>query len=212
VIEKFGIAPEQIVDYLALMGDKVDNIPGVDKCGPKTAVKWLQEYGTLQNVMSNAEKISGKIGENLRAACEFLPLSQLLATIKTDVELPMNWQDLQASEPDRAALLALFTELEFKSWIAEINNGGDVIAAVTDCNTNHRKNHRALRHHHRNFTTASVDSAPANCAVFCTRHRNRLARLHAGQYCRPVICRRSGTSGVCARGARLSRRTRTTLA
>ncbi|MBK8676592.1 MAG: DNA polymerase I [Cellvibrionales bacterium] len=131
VIEKFGIAPEQIVDYLALMGDKVDNIPGVDKCGPKTAVKWLLEYGTLQNVMSNAEKISGKIGENLRAACEFLPLSQLLATIKTDVELPINWQDLQANEPDRAALLALFTELEFKSWITEINNGGHVIAAVT---------------------------------------------------------------------------------
>jgi DNA polymerase-1 len=160
VIEKFGIAPEQIVDYLALMGDKVDNIPGVDKCGPKTAVKWLQEYGTLQNVMSNAEKISGKIGENLRAACEFLPLSQLLATIKTDVDLPMNWHDLQASEPDRAALLALFTELEFKSWIAEINNGGDVIAAVTVTNphrcrnrtTTIRKNHQkkyALRHHHR---------------------------------------------------------------
>jgi DNA polymerase-1 len=71
VIEKFGIAPEQIVDYLALMGDKVDNIPGVDKCGPKTAVKWLQEYGTLENVMANADRIGGKIGENLRAALLF---------------------------------------------------------------------------------------------------------------------------------------------
>ncbi|MEZ5539062.1 MAG: DNA polymerase I [Pseudomonadales bacterium] len=131
VIEKFGIAPEQIVDYLALMGDKVDNIPGVEKCGPKTAVKWLQEFGTLDNVMANADKVSGKIGENLRAALSFLPLSQQLATIKTDVEMPINWRDLQAGEPDRAALLEWFTELEFKSWIAEVNNGGDVIAAAT---------------------------------------------------------------------------------
>ncbi|MEZ5494737.1 MAG: 5'-3' exonuclease H3TH domain-containing protein [Pseudomonadales bacterium] len=107
--------PEQIVDYLALMGDKVDNIPGVDKCGPKTAVKWLQEYGSLASVMDNAEKIGGKIGENLRAALSFLPLSQQLATIKTDVEMPINWRDLQAGEMDRAALLEWFTELEIQS-------------------------------------------------------------------------------------------------
>ena len=132
VIEKFGIAPEQIVDYLALMGDKVDNIPGVDKCGPKTAVKWLQEYNTLENVIANADKISGKIGENLRAAIHFLPLSQQLATIKIDVDLPHNWHDLKPTEPDRATLLALFTELEFKSWIHEVTNGGDVIAPVTE--------------------------------------------------------------------------------
>jgi DNA polymerase-1 len=132
VIEKFGIAPEQIVDYLALMGDKVDNIPGVDKCGPKTAVKWLQEYNTLENVIANADKISGKIGENLRAAIHFLPLSQQLATIKLDVDLPHNWHDLKPTEPDRATLLALFTELEFKSWIHEVTNGGDVIAPVTE--------------------------------------------------------------------------------
>lgn len=132
VIEKFGIAPEQIVDYLALMGDKVDNIPGVDKCGPKTAVKWLQEYGTLDNVIANAEKIGGKIGENLRTAISFLPLSQQLATIKTDLDLPQNWHDLQPTEPARDTLLTLFTEMEFRGWINEINNGGDVIAAVKE--------------------------------------------------------------------------------
>lgn len=131
VIEKFGIAPEQIVDYLALMGDKVDNIPGVDKCGPKTAVKWLQEYQTLENVIANAEKIGGKIGENLRAAIDFLPLSQQLATIKTDVDLPKNWHDLKPHEPDRVLLEQLFRELEFRSWHAELARGGDVIAAVT---------------------------------------------------------------------------------
>lgn len=130
VIEKFGIAPEQIVDYLALMGDKVDNIPGVDKCGPKTAVKWLLEFQTLENVMAHAESISGKIGENLRAALTFLPLSKQLATIKTDLDLPQNWHDLKPTAPERELLLALFTEMEFKSWINEINNGGDVIAAV----------------------------------------------------------------------------------
>lgn len=132
VIEKFGIAPEQIVDYLALMGDKVDNIPGVDKCGPKTAVKWLQEYGTLDNVLANADKIGGKIGENLRAAVGFLPLSRTLATIKIDVDLPLNWHDLTPNEPDRDALLTLFTEMEFRGWIHEVNSGGDVIAAATE--------------------------------------------------------------------------------
>ncbi len=132
VIEKFGIAPEQIVDYLALMGDKVDNIPGVDKCGPKTAVKWLQEYGSLDKVIANADKIGGKIGENLRAAISFLPLSRQLATIRTDVDLPQNWHDLKPNEPDRESLLALFTELEFKSWIHEVGNGGDVVAAVRE--------------------------------------------------------------------------------
>jgi DNA polymerase-1 len=131
VIEKFGIAPEQIVDYLALMGDTVDNIPGVDKCGPKTAVKWLQEYGSLENVIANAEKISGKIGENLRAAITFLPLSQQLATIKTDVALPHNWQDLKPNEPDRDTLLHWFTELEFKSWREELERGGHVMNTVT---------------------------------------------------------------------------------
>ncbi len=130
VIEKFGIAPEQIVDYLALMGDKVDNIPGVDKCGPKTAVKWLQEYGTLDNVIANADRIGGKIGENLRTAITFLPLSRQLATIKVDLDLPQNWHDLKPDEPDRETLLALFTEMEFRSWINEISHGGDVIAAV----------------------------------------------------------------------------------
>ena len=87
VIEKFGLPPELIIDYLALMGDKSDNIPGVPKVGPKTAVKWLNEYGSLSNIVENAEKVKGKVGENLRDSLEQLPLSQLLATIKLDVEL-----------------------------------------------------------------------------------------------------------------------------
>ena len=120
VHEKFGVAPNQIIDYLALMGDKVDNIPGVEKCGPKTAVKWLQAYGSLQGVIDNADKVGGKIGENLRAALEQLPLSYQLATIKLDVDLDVTLEDLKPDAPNNQELIALFTELEFKSWVEEV--------------------------------------------------------------------------------------------
>ena len=94
VMAKFGVRPEQIIDFLALTGDSVDNIPGVPKCGPKTAAKWLAEYHTLDGVISNADKIGGKIGENLRAALPQLPLSRELVTIKTDVPLDVGPTDL----------------------------------------------------------------------------------------------------------------------
>ncbi|WP_203143541.1 DNA polymerase I [Marinobacter mangrovi] len=125
VADKFGIAPEQIIDYLALVGDKVDNIPGVDKCGPKTAVKWLQQYDTLDNLIEHADEIKGKIGENLRNALEQLPLSKELATIKTDVDLEFGIQDVKPDDTDREKLLALFKEYEFKTWIAELSDDDD---------------------------------------------------------------------------------------
>lgn len=121
VAEKFGIPAERIVDYLALMGDKVDNIPGVEKCGPKTAVKWLLEYDSLSGVMENADKVGGKIGENLRAALDHLPLSYELATIKTDVELPCDLASISVQAPDSEKLAELFAEMEFKSWVAELS-------------------------------------------------------------------------------------------
>lgn len=121
VISKFGIAPEQIVDYLALVGDTVDNIPGVNKCGPKTAVKWLQQYDNLDNVMANADEIKGKIGEYLREALDKLPLSRQLATIKTDVEMDFGIQELELAPQDDQKLLELFREYEFKSWVAELS-------------------------------------------------------------------------------------------
>ena len=120
VVEKFGVTPEQIVDYLALVGDKVDNIPGVNKCGPKTAVKWLQSYDNLDNVIEHADDIKGKIGEYLRDATETLPLSRELATIRTDVELDFGLEDLKLREQDDQQLLELFREYEFRSWIAEL--------------------------------------------------------------------------------------------
>ncbi|PSF12332.1 DNA polymerase I [Marinobacter fuscus] len=120
VIEKFGVTPEQIIDYLALVGDKVDNIPGVNKCGPKTAVKWLESYQNLDNIMAHADEIKGKIGEYLREALETLPLSRDLATIRTDVELAFGLEDLQERTQDDQALLALFKEYEFRGWINEL--------------------------------------------------------------------------------------------
>ncbi len=124
VIEKFGVRPDQIIDYLALMGDKVDNIPGVVKCGPKTAVKWLTEHGTLDEVIANADKVKGKIGENLRDALEQLPMSYQLATIKCDVELEKSAEQLQPIEADPDALIKLYTEYELKRLLADITKGG----------------------------------------------------------------------------------------
>ena len=126
VINKFGVKPHQIIDYLSLIGDKVDNVPGVEKCGPKTAVKWLQEYGSLQNIIEHANEIKGKVGENLRIASSKLPLSYQLITIKTDVdlrhELPHGIEDLQRKTPNWTELISQFKQLGFKSWLKEAQN------------------------------------------------------------------------------------------
>ena len=117
---RFGVPPERIVDYLALVGDTSDNIPGVPGVGPKTAARWLQEYGTLDNLVAHAPEIPGKAGENLRAALATLPLARLLATIKCDVPLAQGPRDLQRRPPDAAKLRELYARLEFKSWLAEL--------------------------------------------------------------------------------------------
>jgi DNA polymerase-1 len=109
VIDKFGVTPEQVIDYLALMGDTVDNIPGVPKCGPKTAAKWLQQYGSLDKLMEHADEIKGKIGENLRATLEQLPLSRVLATIKLDVALDKGPKEYLPSPPDIERLREHYT-------------------------------------------------------------------------------------------------------
>ena len=120
---KFGVRPDQIRDYLALMGDKVDNVPGVEKCGPKTAVKWLEAYETLAGVMEHAGEIKGKVGENLQAALAQLPLSYDLVTIKTDVDLHTELSDglesLRRTPPKWAQLAADFKRWGFKTWLKE---------------------------------------------------------------------------------------------
>jgi len=117
VIDKFGVRPEQIIDYLALIGDTVDNIPGVPKVGPKTAAKWLEQYNTLENLVAHADKITGKIGENLRASLDQLPLSKQLTTIKCDLDLPYDMEDLKQRPMDKAELRILLAELGFSSWL-----------------------------------------------------------------------------------------------
>ena len=126
VVEKFGVRADQIIDYLALMGDKVDNIPGVEKCGPKTAAKWLNEHGSLEQVIANADQVKGKIGEHLRNALEQLPLSYKLATIKLDVDLPFAVDELHSKPMEKERLVELCTEFELKRILKEISSSTDL--------------------------------------------------------------------------------------
>jgi len=130
VKEKFGVAPEQIIDYLALMGDKADNIPGVPKVGPKTAAKWLDSYGSIDSIIKHADEIKGKVGESLRENLQQLPLSKELTTIKCDVDLDCTPKTLVHAEPDIESLRELFSRYEFKSWLAQLdeNNGNSQTA------------------------------------------------------------------------------------
>ena len=120
VKEKFGVTPEQIIDYLTLVGDTSDNIPGVHKCGPKTAAKWLNHYQTLDQLVADSDAIPGKVGEYLRASLSQLPLSKKLVTIKTDVDLPFRFNELLQQPEDREQLMALSREYEFKAWLKEL--------------------------------------------------------------------------------------------
>ncbi len=130
VIDKFGVRADQIVDYLALMGDTVDNVPGVEKCGPKTAAKWLGEYGTLDNVIAHAGDIKGKIGDNLRAALPRLPLNQALVTIKTDVELDGGPETLVLRERHADDLRVLYKRYGFNQALKELESGNGASAEI----------------------------------------------------------------------------------
>ena len=125
---KFGVEPGQIVDYLTLVGDAVDNVPGVPKVGPKTATKWLLEYGTLDGIIEHAPTIKGAIGDNLRAALAQLPLSRKLVTIMDGLKLEISLADLKPRSPDDARLKGLFQQLEFKSWLRQLAESAEVVA------------------------------------------------------------------------------------
>ena len=130
VKKKFGVDPDHITDYLALIGDKSDNVPGVDKVGPKTAVKWLEEYTDIEGVIKNAESIGGKVGENLRSSLDTLELAYELVTIKTDVELEVGIEDLKVQDPNADELAELYKELEFNSWLQEVPQKKPVQPAI----------------------------------------------------------------------------------
>ena len=119
VTAKFGIPPALIIDYLVLVGDTSDNVPGVEKVGPKTAVKWLEQYGSLDNIVANAEQVTGKVGENLRAALDWLPTARELITIRCDVGIREHFDELIQQAPDKEKLAELFDRFEFRSWKRE---------------------------------------------------------------------------------------------
>lgn len=125
VMRKFGVAPSQIIDFLALVGDSADNIPGVEKVGPKTAAKWLQKYDNLENLIAHAHEISGQVGKNLRQTLNWLETAKTLLTIKCDVPLTCDWQDLVAQPPDTHQLAELYERLEFKNWLRELKQEQD---------------------------------------------------------------------------------------
>ncbi|NUT60309.1 DNA polymerase I [Herbaspirillum sp. C9C3] len=133
VTAKFGVPPERIVDYLSLIGDTVDNVPGVEKCGPKTAVKWLTAYGSLDGVMANADKITGVVGENLRRALDWLPQGRVLVTVKTDCDLSAHMKSILESltmQPvDKEVLKDLFTRYNFRTWLRELGEGSEPTGA-----------------------------------------------------------------------------------
>lgn len=125
VIDKFGVTPEQIIDYLSLIGDTVDNVPGIPNVGPKTAAKWLNQYGNLESLIENAAQIKGKVGENLRAHRDKLPLSRQLVTIKKDVELDFDLEKFRPKAPNNATLMEWYKKLEFKGWLRELEKKQD---------------------------------------------------------------------------------------
>src|SRR5580658_5347860 len=128
---KFDVWPEQIIDYLALVGDASDNIPGVPKVGPKTAAKWLAQYATADGIIANAAQIEGKVGENLRAGLETLALSRKLATLHTDVELPLKIEELAPQPPDTAQLRELYTRYEMRSLLRQLTGETPAATAPT---------------------------------------------------------------------------------
>ena len=122
VTAKFGVPPEKIVDYLALIGDQIDNIPGVDKVGPKTACKWIVQYGSLEGVIAHAHEISGLAGENLRKMKDWLPKARELLTVKRDVPLPVTLEELTEGKRDPARQRAQYERFGFKTWLKEVDD------------------------------------------------------------------------------------------
>jgi len=132
VREKFGVNPSQVIDSLALSGDSSDNIPGIDKVGTKTAAKWLKQYGTVENIIEHAEEFGGKIGENLRASLDMLPVSKDLATIRTELDLGMGLDDLIPSPPDVDKLREIYERLEFRTLLEKLLDGSEPVEAAPE--------------------------------------------------------------------------------
>lgn len=122
VKSKFGVGPDLIIDYLTIIGDKADNIPGVEKVGPKTALKWLNEFNSLDNIIKNSEKISGAVGENLKSALDWLPIAKDLISIRSELDIEVSWDQFKKSPEDKNALKKMYQEFNFSSWLKNIDS------------------------------------------------------------------------------------------
>ena len=181
---RFGVAPEQIVDYLTLVGDAVDNVPGVPKVGPKTATRWLETYRTLDNLVAHAEDIKGKVGDNLRQFLEQLPVSRQLVTIKTDVELDVTPQDLIQSTPDEDRLRALFSRLEFKTWLSELGGTNTADTQSPEVNYTIILDEKSLRQWIKRLSKAgvfSLDTETTSLDTLCAELVGISFTDHAGE-------------------------------
>lgn len=189
VIEKFGVPPECIVDYLALMGDTSDNIPGVPSVGPKTAAKWLNEYGSLDTIVAHADEIRGKVGEKLRASLGQLPLAKQLTTIKTDVPLPQPLDTLVPGAPDSGRLAALYERLGFTRLLAELR-GAATPAPAPDAGGD--------------AASSAPPAAPASATeAVCVLDEAALSTLVDKLQAAPLVCFDTETDSLDALQARL---------
>lgn len=179
VVAKFGVPPERIIDYLALVGDASDNIPGVPKVGPVTAVKWLSQYGTLDNLVAHADDIRGKVGESLRANLEQIPLARSLLTLKCDVALPIQLSDLVCRAPDVSALRALYAQMAFKTWLERLSDTGQVPATTASAPAGQAATRLADAAAVQQWFAARAPEAPLALALDVTGTDYMLAELHA---------------------------------
>ena len=210
VERKFGVPPQRIVDYLTLVGDSVDNVPGVDKVGPKTAAKWLHEYGSLDDLVANAHAVKGAVGENLRKALPWLPTARKLVTIRDDCDLGKEFESIEslAVQPqDVEKLRELYTRYEFKAWLREIDSAAVAKALERrycqrrSCRRRAGPARRRLRNH---FVVRAARSMAG---------KDRLGRSDLDRYSRPrrsIRSRRSWSefrcqSKHCARATSRSR-------
>ena len=124
VQKKFGVPPASIIDYLTIIGDKADNVPGIEKVGPKTALKWLNEYKSLEKIVKNSEKFGGVVGENLRKSIDWLPTAKDLITIRCDLDIKINWDEFIKKEPNNKILQEIYKEFNFSRWLQDLEKKG----------------------------------------------------------------------------------------
>ena len=160
VQKKFGVPPASIIDYLTIIGDKADNVPGIEKVGPKTALKWLNEYKSLEKIVKNSEKFGGVVGENLRKSIDWLPTAKDLITIRCDLDIKINWDEFIQKEPNNKILQEIYKEFNFSRWLQDLEKKGsdgyksaeddlkNTIPTNKDFNFNNKRNYITINDEH----------------------------------------------------------------